>query len=231
MGSPFFASERVTSMPEKKTVPTQRVSVLRGVGPKTETLLQRMGIETLADLFAHYPLRFVTYPELTEIGALSADDAGTPVAVCAEPVRELVRRSGHSMQLCTGRFGRALRNLVSYALSARNASTGQAHRTLRKNSTERKSPAFTATATLHKRAVRKIAASPCSPVRTAKRNQRENLWGFDGTGSFYNAADFGLASAVPSGTLRPSPGRYSSARNSCAARHGKLRRCQKAHRI
>ena len=93
-------------MPEKKTVPTQRVSVLRGVGPKTETLLQRMGIETLADLFAHYPLRFVTYPELTEIGALSADDAGTPVAVCAEPVRELVRRSGHSMQLCTGTFSR-----------------------------------------------------------------------------------------------------------------------------
>ena len=40
-------------MPEQKTVPTQRVSVLRGVGPKTETLLQRMGIETLADLFAH----------------------------------------------------------------------------------------------------------------------------------------------------------------------------------
>ena len=89
-------------MPEKKTVPTQRVSVLRGVGPKTETLLQRMGIETLADLFAHYPLRFVTYPELTEIGALSADDAGTPVAVCAEPVRELVRRSGRGLQLCTG---------------------------------------------------------------------------------------------------------------------------------
>ena len=89
-------------MPEQKTVPTQRVSVLRDVGPKTETLLQRMGIETLADLFAHYPLRFVTYPELTEIGALSADDAGTPVAVCAEPVRELVRRSGRGMQLCTG---------------------------------------------------------------------------------------------------------------------------------
>lgn len=82
----------------------QRVSVLRGVGPKTETLLQHMGIETLADLLRHYPLRFVTYPELTEVSLLSADDVGTPVAVYVEAVRELTRRSGRGMQLCTGMF-------------------------------------------------------------------------------------------------------------------------------
>ena len=81
-----------------------RVTELRGVGPKTAASLKEMGIETLADLLRHYPLRFVNYPEITEIAALTDEEVGNPIAVHAEAVRELVRRAGTRVQLCTGTF-------------------------------------------------------------------------------------------------------------------------------
>lgn len=83
---------------------TARVTELRGVGPKTAASLKEMGIETLADLLRHYPLRFVNYPEITEIAALTDEEVGNPIAVHAEAVRELVRRAGTRVQLCTGTF-------------------------------------------------------------------------------------------------------------------------------
>ncbi len=83
---------------------TARVTELRGVGPKTAASLKEMGIETMADLLRHYPLRFVNYPEITEIAALTDEEVGNPIAVHAEAVRELVRRAGTRVQLCTGTF-------------------------------------------------------------------------------------------------------------------------------
>jgi len=83
---------------------TARVTGLRGVGPKTAASLKEMGIETMADLLRHYPLRFVNYPEITEIAALTDEEVGNPIAVHAEAVRELVRRAGTRGQLCTGTF-------------------------------------------------------------------------------------------------------------------------------
>lgn len=83
---------------------TARVTELRGVGPKTAASLKEMGIETMADLLRHYPLRFVNYPEITEIAALTVEEVGNPIAVHAEAVRELVRRAGTRVQLCTGTF-------------------------------------------------------------------------------------------------------------------------------
>lgn len=80
------------------------VTELRGVGPKTAASLKEMGIETLADLLRHYPLRFVNYPEITEIAALTDEEVGNPIAIHAEAVRELVRRAGTRVQLCTGTF-------------------------------------------------------------------------------------------------------------------------------
>ena len=83
---------------------TARVTELRGVGPKTAASWKEMGIETMADLLRHYPLRFVNYPEITEIAALTDEEVGNPIAVHAEAVRELVRRAGTRVQLCTGTF-------------------------------------------------------------------------------------------------------------------------------
>nr|WP_314982271.1 ATP-dependent DNA helicase RecG [uncultured Stomatobaculum sp.] len=80
------------------------VTELRGVGPKTAASLKQMGINTMADLLRHYPLRFVNYPEITEIAALTDEEVGNPIAVHAEAVRELVRRAGTRVQLCTGTF-------------------------------------------------------------------------------------------------------------------------------
>ena len=100
-------------MPESLAGKTLRVTELRGVGPKTAASLKQMGIETMADLLRHYPLHFVNYPEITEIGALTDEDIGNPVAVYAEAVRELVRRAGTRVQLCTGSFSDGSGELIS----------------------------------------------------------------------------------------------------------------------
>lgn len=92
---------------------TARVTELRGVGPKTAASLKEMGIETMADLLRHYPLRFVNYPEITEIGALTDEEVGNPIAVHAEAVRELVRRAGTRVQLCTGTFSDGSGELIA----------------------------------------------------------------------------------------------------------------------
>lgn len=100
-------------MPESLAGKTLRVTELRGVGPKTAASLKQMGIETMADLLRHYPLHFVNYPEITEIGALTDEDIGNPVAVYAEAVRALVRRAGTRVQLCTGSFSDGSGELIS----------------------------------------------------------------------------------------------------------------------
>ena len=89
------------------------VTELRGVGPKTAASLKQMGINTMADLLRHYPLRFVNYPEITEIGALTDEEVGNPIAVHAEAVRELVRRAGTRAQLCTGTFSDGSGELIA----------------------------------------------------------------------------------------------------------------------
>ena len=89
------------------------VTELRGVGPKTAASLKQMGINTMADLLRHYPLRFVNYPEITEIGALTDEEVGNPIAVHAEAVRELVRRAGTRVQLCTGTFSDGSGELIA----------------------------------------------------------------------------------------------------------------------
>ena len=97
------------------------VTELRGVGPKTAASLKQMGINTMADLLRHYPLRFVNYPEITEIGALTDEEVGNPIAVHAEAVRELVRRAGTRVQLCTGTLSHALSSKYAASRTASGA--------------------------------------------------------------------------------------------------------------
>ena len=51
------------------------VSELKGVGPKTEALLEKLNIRTAEDLIRHYPSRFEHYPGVT--GADEAEDGCT----------------------------------------------------------------------------------------------------------------------------------------------------------
>lgn len=39
-----------------------QITELNGVGPKTAALLKKLKIETVEDLFLHYPRRYETHP-------------------------------------------------------------------------------------------------------------------------------------------------------------------------
>lgn len=51
------------------------VSELKGVGPKTEALLEKLNIRTAEDLIRHYPARFDHYPRIT--GSADTEDGCT----------------------------------------------------------------------------------------------------------------------------------------------------------
>lgn len=70
---------------EEKSCAACSVTVLKGVGPKTEAAMARLGIRTLSQLIRHYPFRFDFYPAVQEIAALEEGQA----AVLATPVSQL----------------------------------------------------------------------------------------------------------------------------------------------
>ncbi len=81
-----MANERLQDMP---------VTGIRGVGPRKAGLLKEAGIETVADLYAYFPRRYLDRRTIKNIGVLSEGEQVTVVG----RVRRVVKQSG--------RYGRA----------------------------------------------------------------------------------------------------------------------------
>ncbi len=72
------------------------VRELKGVGEKTEKLLQDMGVYAIGDILLHFPRDYARYPRAVEIGELRPDTVAAAVMRIEKPAT--VRR-GRSMQI------------------------------------------------------------------------------------------------------------------------------------
>ncbi|MDO4295459.1 MAG: ATP-dependent DNA helicase RecG [bacterium] len=95
----------------------QPITVLKGVGAKTEALFAKLGIHTLEELLNDYPRTYNSYEKVCTV-AESRESAGLPLAVCARLVKlpDMVTVSGMKMTTLTLREGGVSLRLVWYRL-------------------------------------------------------------------------------------------------------------------
>ena len=75
---------------------TAPIRELKGVGEKTEGLLQNMGVYTVGDILLHFPRDYVKYPHATEINELYD---GAQAAVIVRVEKPAVMRRTRAMTI------------------------------------------------------------------------------------------------------------------------------------
>lgn len=81
---------------------TTPIRELKGVGEKTEGLLNKMGVYTVGDILLHFPRDYVQYPRAVMIHEL---DGTTPAAVCVHIEKPAVMRRTRAMTITVLRSG------------------------------------------------------------------------------------------------------------------------------
>ena len=62
---------------------TAPIREVKGVGEKTENLLQKMGVYTVGDILLHFPRDYVKFPEITDIDELNNVNVSSTYAIHA----------------------------------------------------------------------------------------------------------------------------------------------------
>ena len=62
---------------------TAPIREVKGVGEKTEGLLQNMGVYTIGDILLHFPRNYTQYPAICDINDLSSFDENRMYAIHA----------------------------------------------------------------------------------------------------------------------------------------------------
>ena len=75
---------------------TAPIREVKGVGEKTEGLLQNMGVYTVGDILLHFPRDYVKYPRATEINELYD---GVQAAVIVRIEKPAVMRRTRAMTI------------------------------------------------------------------------------------------------------------------------------------
>lgn len=64
---------------------TAPIREVKGVGEKTENLLQKMGVYTVGDILLHFPRDYVTYPQAVQIDELRDNETAAVIVSIARP--------------------------------------------------------------------------------------------------------------------------------------------------
>ncbi len=78
-----------------------KLTELKGVGPKTEALFEKIGILTVEDLIHDYPMHYERYEEPVPIGSLKEASGSDKIAVRGTVMRPV------AVQTCGGGYGRS----------------------------------------------------------------------------------------------------------------------------
>ncbi len=78
---------------------TTPIREVRGVGEKTEKLLQKMGVYTVGDILLHFPRDYVSYPQAIYVHELSQDKQIQTAAVCVTIKKPALMRKTRVMPI------------------------------------------------------------------------------------------------------------------------------------
>ena len=78
---------------------TAPIRGVKGVGEKTENLLQKMGVYTVGDILLHFPRDYVTYPRAAQINELTEAKNIQTAAVIVPVTRAAVMRRTRAMTI------------------------------------------------------------------------------------------------------------------------------------
>lgn len=78
---------------------TAPIREVKGVGEKTENLLQKMGVYTVGDILLHFPRDYVTYPRVAQINELTEAKNIQTAAVIVPVTRAAVMRRTRAMTI------------------------------------------------------------------------------------------------------------------------------------
>ena len=111
---------------------SERISVLKGVGEKTEQLFIRAGVHTIGDLLAYYPRTYDIYEDPISIGEIQEGKTVTVTGAIFGRIQVSQNKKMQNHHTLSERHNRHFESdLVSDAVSSQHTGTGEGVITLR----------------------------------------------------------------------------------------------------